>query len=68
MAELERRPLLGSTSSSKASAGHLPEQGWFHMAPSGTALPYPWVIFLGSSPEGVCSDVCVRVSETEIEK
>lgn len=34
-------------------------------------LPCPtatWVTFLGSSPEGVCSDVRVRVSETEIEK
>lgn len=51
-----------------AATARLPGQGWLHRAPSGTALPCPWVTSLGSSPEGVCSDVCVRVSDTEIEK
>lgn len=46
----------------------LPEHGTTcpHLVPPCPTIT--WVTFLGSSPEGICSDVRVQVSETEIEK
>lgn len=62
--------VLDSVSSSRGQLQNLCQNEAGSTGPH-LLLPCPaatWGTFPATSPGGVCSDVCVRVSETEIEK